>query len=296
MHYFKRSVSGFSLGVLFAIGTAFYPTPPANAQPIPIRDADCVLQAVAYAANMRADLVSELSGAMIGPPIDVNEIQGLFETVGVGRRFPIEFFTREALIRYLRSNNNAAYVVGWTEGSEVGHVINARVINGGEPVFIDAQCGRFTTVPENQSLYYAWFVEPILFGEAERMMGDLSRRDDPDATSSGGFTTSCQNIALFTNVDRFNSVNLSANCRNNEGTFTPTAINLSDSIINSFGGLLWQENGGFGGSVRNCRLRDSDDVTVLQCEANDGSGNWKNAAINLDKRIANDNGQLAVRK
>jgi hypothetical protein len=293
MHYFKRLVSGFLLSVLLLITTAFYATPPARA----VGDADCVLNAVAYAANIRLDLVNDITGVMQGPPINGDQIPGMLRATGFGRRFPIEFYTREALIRHLRSNNNAAYIVGWMpRGGEIGHVINARVINGGEPIFIDAQCGSFTTVPENQGLYYAWFVEPILFGEAERMMQGLTKRDAPDAISSGGFTPSCQNVALFTNFDRNNSVSLSAECRNNAGTFTPTAIDLSDSIINSSGGLLWQDDGGFGGSVRNCRLRDSDDVTVLQCEANDGSGNWENAAINLDDRIANDNGQLAVRK
>ena len=33
MHYLKQLLSGFSLGVLFTIETAFYATPPANAQP-----------------------------------------------------------------------------------------------------------------------------------------------------------------------------------------------------------------------------------------------------------------------
>ena len=293
MHYFKRLVSGFSLGVLLSITTTFYATPPARA----VEDADCVLNAVAYAANIRLDLVSEITGVRQGPPINGDLIPGMLQATGFGRRSPIEFYTREALVRYLRSNNNAAYIVGWrARGGETGHVINARVINGGEPIFIDRQCGSFTTVPENQGIYYAWFVEPILFGEAERMMQGLTKRDAPDATNSGKFTPSCKNIALFTNFDRNNSVSLSAECRNKNDAraFTPTAIDLNDSITNSFGGLLWQDDGGFGGSVRNSRLRDSNNVTVLQCEANDGKGSWKNVAINLDDRITNDNGQLSV--
>jgi hypothetical protein len=47
-------------------------------------------------------------------------------------------------------------------------------------------------------------------------------------------------------------------------------------------------------SVRNCRLR-LEKVTVLQCEAADDNGSWKKAAITLDKKIVNDNGQLTVR-
>jgi hypothetical protein len=267
-------------------------TPPARAYD----DHDCVLHAVAYAANMRTDLVAEITGNMEGPAINGDEIPRILRATGFGVRIPHPFSTREELISYLRSNYNAAFIVGWQsrEGG-TGHVINARVINGGEPIFIDSQCGSFATVPADQGIYYAWFVEPILFGEAERMMQGLTKRDASYATSSGGFTPSCQNIALFTDVDRHNSVNLSAECRNNAGTLTPTAINLNYSIINSFGGLLWQDNGGFGASVRNCQLRDSEDVTVLQCEANDGNGSWEKAAINLDDRIANDNGQLAVR-
>lgn len=285
MHYLKQLVSVFSLGVLFTIETAFYATPPANAQPI--RDADCALYAVGYAAGgLNIDLVAELTGVMQGPAHGPDTIVNMLQATGFGRPDYRTFFSREALAEYLRANGNAAYIVGWQRNEDPqGHVINARTI-GGRTIFIDSQCGRFTEPPTGPGyVYYAWFVEFIRF--------DTIVKRDPNA-GSGNFTSSCQNIALFTNIDRNNSVSLSATCSNSVGNLTQTAVDLNDYISNSSGGLVWQDNGGFGGSVRNCQLR-LENVTVLECEAGDGNGSWKKAAITLDKTIVNDNGKLTVR-
>jgi CVNH domain len=290
--YLKRLGSGVFLGVSLTIGTAFYATPPANAQPL--RDADCALHAVGYAAGgVHIDLVSEITGAMAGPTHDADVITDMIHIMGRGRTGYRGFPSLDTFEAYLRSQGDAEYIVGWQGyGDPRGHVVNARTI-GDTIIYIDNQCQRFTQPPIGGTYnYYAWFIGHINFGNDRGDPMDLDKRDVK--TGSGRFTESCRNINLFTNIDRNNSVSLSAECRNELGNFTPTAIDLNDSIINDFGGLVWQDNGGFGASVRNCRLRH-ENITVLQCEAGDGNGSWKKAAITLDKKIVNDNGRLTVK-
>lgn len=288
MHYFKQLVSALSLGLFLTVETAFHATPPANAE----RQQDCVIQAIGYAADIPAPRLAHYLGVPLNRPVTVSNVTNYLYEIGFGRQRRTEFYTREAMMRHLRTNNrNAAYLIAWTGGGQPGHMINARVIQG-EPIFMDPQCGEFSTVPENRERYIVWFVEEIIFAARKKMKRDLSKRDDRGATSTGNLTSSCRDIKLFTHVDRHDTVQLAAKCRTKRGS-NLTGINLSDYIINSSGGFLWQKGGGFGGSARACRLEKSK-VTVLQCEVKNRKGRWQNALINLDHRIFNDNGRLKV--
>ncbi|MBV8883260.1 MAG: CVNH domain-containing protein [Chroococcidiopsidaceae cyanobacterium CP_BM_RX_35] len=113
------------------------------------------------------------------------------------------------------------------------------------------------------------------------------------AFAGGGFTASCQNITLFTNVDRSGSADLNANCRTSAGKLSGTAVNLNTSIVNVDGRLAWLKNGGFGGSTRNCNL-EVHNVTTLHCQAAKRDGSWVNASITLDDEVANYDGHLTV--
>jgi hypothetical protein len=303
MHYLKRLVTVFSLGALFTMETTFNATPPANALE-PIRDDDCALHALRGAAGLTLAQVAERTGLMQGPAYNADAITRALPRVGLGNVAPVTFATREDLDRYLRSHGDreyAEYIVGWQRnGSRMGHVINARV-SYGRIQFIDnqQQClGSAAEPPRDRAYAYtytAWrtrrrqVMDGLTFLFGNLTLDGLMKRNE----SFGNFTASCKKIALFTNVDRSNSVNLSAECPDNQGKFTPTAIDINTSIINSFGALMWQKNGGFGASVRNCKIQVGT-YTVLLCDAADGKGSWRKAAINLDTEIVNKNGKLTV--
>jgi len=296
MHYLKRLVTVFSLGALFTIETTFNATPPANAQ-----DHDCVVHALRGASGLTELQVTERTGLMVGPAHDTQAVTDGLRTLGLGRTTPVTFSARESLDNYLRSNGDAEYIVGWQRnGDRVGHVVNARVIDG-RITFIDNQnqCqGSAAEPPIGAAFAYtytAWLtrrlgsVDSLTFLFANLTLDGLAKRNE----SFGNFTPSCKNIALFTNIDRFHSVDLSAECQDNQGKFTPSGINISASIINDSGALMWQKNGGFGASVRNCKI-EVGHYTVLLCDAADGKGSWRKAAINLDIEIVNRNGKLTV--
>ncbi|URD53706.1 CVNH domain-containing protein [Chroococcidiopsis sp. CCNUC1] len=111
--------------------------------------------------------------------------------------------------------------------------------------------------------------------------------------AGGGFTASCRDINLFTNIDRRGGANLSAKCYNQAGQLLPTAVAINNNIVNNGGRLAWQKDGGFTGSVRNCSLIVRK-FTILRCEAGNGAGSWVTSAINLDTGIVNNNGRLTV--
>lgn len=108
------------------------------------------------------------------------------------------------------------------------------------------------------------------------------------ALAGGGFTASCNSISLFDNANQ-----LQANCGNNTGQIVRATVYLNGSITNNDGHLAWQRNGGFAGSVRDCRLAVTG-VTVLTCSARKRDGAYADSAITLDDEIANYNGVLTV--
>lgn len=299
MHYLKRLVTVFSLGALLTMETTFNATPPANAA-----DQDCVLHALGDVAEIDVPEVARLTGLMAGPIHDEAAITRALRTLGLGYILYATFPTRRELDDYLRAQYDGEftdYIVGWRRiGEPVGHVMNARVV-GGIIQFVDhqRQCIGSTAEPPRgaayEYIYTAWRARrrPVM-GAIDDMMSNLTMQGNRKRDETfGNFTSSCKNITLFTNVDRYNSVNLIADCPDNQGKLTPNTIDLNASIINSFGGLRWQKNGGFGASVRNCKIQVGN-YTVLVCDAKDGKGSWRKAAINLDTEIVNKNGQLTV--
>jgi hypothetical protein len=304
MHYLKRLVTVFSLGALFTMEMTFNATPPANA----IEDLNCVLYALGGAAQIDLDLVAERTGLMNGPVHGIQAIEDGLAILGLRRPTRMTFFLREDLENYLRSNgNNTEYIVAWqANGRNFGHAVNAHVIHG-RITYIDNQnrCQGPGTTAEPpigfgfEYTYWAWLTRRDVMDNLTFAFQNLNlslngtglvKRNE----SFGNFTASCRNITLFTDVDRFHSVHLSAECQDNQGKFTPTAIDLNSNIINRFGALMWQKNGGFGASVQNCKI-EVDHYTVLLCDAADGKGSWRKVAINLDTEIVNRNGQLTVR-
>lgn len=300
MHYLKRLVTGFSLGALFTMEMAFNATPPANAQ---VPDQDCILHAVGAAAGMNVDQVAEITGLMAGPTHDSDLITGALRQLGLGEIHPYYFNNRVDFENYLRGNHDAEYIVGWQRNTDsVGHSINARVVR--EVInYVDNQATCQGTVPTlppygppNEYTYVVWLtrgvdVNSLTLAFYNLTLEGLLKRDE----TFGNFTSSCKNISLFTNIDRNNSVDLSAECQDNQGNFQPTAIDLNTSIANDFGALSWRADGGFGGSVQNCRIQVAN-YTVLECDAANGSnGSFLKTGINLDTRIINVNGKLTVR-
>jgi len=296
MHYLKRLVTVFSLGALFTMETTFNATPPANAA-----DQDCVLHAIGDVAEIDVPEVARLTGLMEGPIHNGYAVTDALQTLGLGRINRVTFARRDELYSYLLTQGDAEFIVGWQRnGYRVGHVINTRVIDGGIQ-FIDNQqeCTGSAAEPPGgaayEYTYTVWLTRRLgsmdsltfLFGNLT--LDGLMKRNE----SFGNFTPSCKEITLFTNVDRYNSVYLSAECQDNQGKFTPTTIDINTSIINSFGALMWQKNGGFGASVRNCKIQVGN-YTVLVCDAAGRKGTWRKAAINLDTEIVNKNGQLTV--
>lgn len=312
MSYLKRLVTGFCLSTLFTMEMPFNGTPVANAQPAGQRN--CVLNALAGAARMPLPVVAERTGFMDGPDLGAEQVQEGLGILGVGTGNEQRFFTRDQLERYLIANPNAEYIVGWrpvNENGGIGHVVNARVANG-RITYLDnqnqCQSPNPAAEPPRQGalIYYAWFTRlntsviddlaetfgRLLIGNATNP--SLQARSLPIGNTTVNFinfTATCRNITLFSNFNRDSQVSLSAECRDEQGNFQPTAIILDQSIANDLGSLNWRPNGGFGGSVQNCQINVGIN-TILLCDAATGSGSFRKVAINLDTNIANRNGKL----
>lgn len=116
-----------------------------------------------------------------------------------------------------------------------------------------------------------------------------------DAVLAGeGLTESCVRISLFNDQT---AANLSAQCLdgkgNGEGHLVDNKIPLNSYITNNGGNLAWQKDGGFSGSVKNCRL-EGQETTILRCDARKGDGSYVDTSITLDEGITNENGTLTM--
>lgn len=116
------------------------------------------------------------------------------------------------------------------------------------------------------------------------------------ALAGGGFTQSCKNIqfTLFTRQGGFSPLTADCNTRTGEvrsGSFN--FLDLNANITNNDGTLAWQKDGGFANSVNNCGLSVSN-VTMLFCDATKMDGSVVNTSINLDDKIANNDGNLTI--
>jgi len=117
---------------------------------------------------------------------------------------------------------------------------------------------------------------------------------NPDvALANGGFTKECKNIKAFVFIRQGGYSPLNADCNNAAGQLALTYIDLNRLITNNDGKLVWQENGNFAASVKDCRV-DVSDVSILQCKAAKREGGFVDASINLDEEIGNYDGELAA--
>ncbi|MBH8577428.1 CVNH domain-containing protein [Nostocaceae cyanobacterium CENA369] len=107
--------------------------------------------------------------------------------------------------------------------------------------------------------------------------------------ADGRFSGSCANIGI--EKGRI----LEAYCRKNNGGYTQTSINLNNYIANDEGKLVWRRNGRYIATSKNCILTSQHGISFLRCNTRRENGNWKLSTLNLDRRIANINGQLKYR-
>ena len=99
------------------------------------------------------------------------------------------------------------------------------------------------------------------------------------------FSRSSMDISLSGSV-------LTANCRDIEGSYHVSTLDLNNWIANIDGSLRWAHNGKFYDSSSDTSLIDG--VTLkANCRKIDGSR--VSSTLNLDEKIGNLNGKLEVR-
>ena len=99
----------------------------------------------------------------------------------------------------------------------------------------------------------------------------------------GNFSGSCDNI-------RLNGVQFIASCRDKNGRFRWSGLNLNTLIANDDGKLNWRNYGGFAGSCVGMRIYLGHQL-VATCTKRNGSK--VGTFIDLDDHIANYDGQLS---
>jgi CVNH domain len=119
----------------------------------------------------------------------------------------------------------------------------------------------------------------------------------PDTALAGGSINTCKSHAIFPKNDSFI---LEASCKNKNGEYANTELTISDYIANYGGSLSWAKPvGAFQKSCRNITLLSregsvQDSLLLMQAECSDGKGGWKKTGLNLEDKISNQNGVLAV--
>jgi hypothetical protein len=81
---------------------------------------------------------------------------------------------------------------------------------------------------------------------------------------------------------------LSAQCRDSEGTYHQSEIDLNSYITNNDGVLQWRPHGNFSANSKSIKL----DGAVLKSKCQMENGTWLSSQINLDDKISNCNGKL----
>ena len=102
-----------------------------------------------------------------------------------------------------------------------------------------------------------------------------------EAVTATGFSLSSIDVKL-------EGSKLKARCKDMEGLYHDSAIELNNYIENIDGFLEWQPNGNFIASSRNVVLAG----TVLKCQSKNREGEWRRTSIDLDEQIFNSNGRL----
>jgi hypothetical protein len=105
--------------------------------------------------------------------------------------------------------------------------------------------------------------------------------------AAGYFTKSCSNITL--NQGRI----LEADCKRRNGSTARTGINLNNYITNINGTLVWTGRGNYIATSRNCHVVYKPNDSFLKCDVHKGNGIWISSTLNLDRHIANLNGNLS---
>jgi hypothetical protein len=113
----------------------------------------------------------------------------------------------------------------------------------------------------------------------------------PDAALAGGFTRTCERINVQT--DRSGAY-LQALCKRANGQKVSARLNLSAYIANRNGKLVWSLNGG--GFHRTCRSIRFPVAfgQLMGATCKDNRQRDTLTAINLDEKISNQNGVLAI--
>ena len=96
------------------------------------------------------------------------------------------------------------------------------------------------------------------------------------------FSRSSNDITLSGSV-------LTANCRDIEGSYHVSTLDLNNWIANIDGSLRWAHNGRFYDSSKDTSLIDG---ATLKADCRKIDGSYVNSTLNLDDKIANLNGKL----
>jgi hypothetical protein len=81
---------------------------------------------------------------------------------------------------------------------------------------------------------------------------------------------------------------LSAQCRDSQGAYHQSEIDLNSYITNNDGFLQWRPHGHFRANSKSIRL----DGAVLKSMCQRENGTWLSSQLNLDDKISNCNGKL----
>jgi CVNH domain len=116
----------------------------------------------------------------------------------------------------------------------------------------------------------------------------------PDAARAGGFIRTCTNTIVLTS---YVEVYLHATCAVANGPRGDdqrrSRLKISDYIANYDGNLSWALGGG--GFHRSCSPKDTNyQAPWLYVTCKNGRGGFSRASINLNEKISNQNGFLAI--
>ncbi|MBD3887004.1 CVNH domain-containing protein [Phormidium tenue FACHB-886] len=112
----------------------------------------------------------------------------------------------------------------------------------------------------------------------------------PDAALAGGFARTCVDIQVQSDSG---GAYLQARCTNANGQEVPAQLRISDYIANYDGNLSWALGGG--GFHQSCSpSMHPNDRPILNAICGNGRGGFSRTSINLDEKISNQNGVLAI--
>ena len=96
------------------------------------------------------------------------------------------------------------------------------------------------------------------------------------------FSRSSKDISISHSV-------LTANCRDSDGSYNVSTLDLNDWITNIDGTLRWAEDGKFYDTSKGTSLTDG---VTLKAKCKNVDGSYVSSTLNLDEKIANVDGKL----